>query len=310
MILITGGFGFQGYHLTKSLLDDGVEVRVLSRDSDHAQRNYSLLPKAGLRVIWGDVSNAETVRAAMRGCALVVHLAAQINVDESMQFPERSIACNITGTMNVLESARLTMTPVIIASSCEVYGAALSPLMDEHHPLNPRSPYAASKAAGDRMAYAYHCSYGLPVAIVRPGNVYGWGQKSRINGAVIAKWMQAALNGENITLNGDGLQGRDFVHVFDVVAAYRGIIASSNGVYAGEAYNLGTGHNTTMREVAQQIADTAHIDVVPGPSRAGEVKSFMLDSRKALSALKWAPRVEIKDGLQQTWEEATARGGF
>lgn len=310
MILITGGFGFQGFHLTRSLLTEGAEVRVLNHDSEHAQRNYSLLPKVGLRHMFGDVSNAETVKTAMRGCDAVIHLAAQINVDQSLLQPERSLSANIVGTMNVLEAARAQDTPVIVASSCEVYGTALTPLMTEEHPLNPRSPYAASKAAADRMAYAYHCSYDLPVVIVRPGNVYGWGQKCRNNGAVVARWMQAALNNKQIEIWGTGEQGRDFVHVSDVIAGYRAILQQGIEAHAGMTYNLGTGANTPMRDIAEWLGKEAQVELVYRPGRSGEVNAFALDSAQAKKHLGWMPKLSIYEGLWETWEEAQRLGGF
>lgn len=309
--LITGGFGFQGFHLTRSLLEDGASVRVLARDSEHAWRNFQILStKKNLRAVWGDCTNFETVRTAVRDCKTVIHLAAQINVDESILHPERSLACNVMGTCNVLDAVKLCGAQLILASSCEVYGTALSELMDESHPINPRSPYAACKAAADRIAYSYNCSYGLPLVICRPGNVYGWGQKGGATGAVIARWMQRAMSGQDIEVYGDGSQGRDFINVADVIAGYRAIIRTGISKLSGMTFNLGTGVNTPMSVIASVIAELGGAKVTYGPARPGEVKAFALDSRKAREFLGWSATVSIKEGLQHTWEEAQKRGGF
>jgi nucleoside-diphosphate-sugar epimerase len=312
--LITGGLGFQGSHLTKALLKEGASVNILARNSEHAQRNYDVLFNeadnlCNLRVTWGDLI-PETLRTSARVSGCIIHLAAQINVDESINHPDRSVTNNVIGTFNVLEAARLTATPVIYASSCEVYGSNTSDKpMPESHPMNPQSPYAATKAGADRLAYSYFCSYALPVAIMRPGNVFGWGQKSKATGAVIPRWISAASKGEPITVYGDGKQGRDFVYISDVVNGYLRV-AKDPAKFAGEVFNLGTGKNTPMIDVAMAIQHHTDAPITFGEARPGEVMSFALDSSHARDVLGWVPYVDIKSGIAMTIDEAKRKGGF
>lgn len=309
--LITGGIGFQGYHLTRELYENGASIRILARDSNHAWRNYNLLPKSDrIHIVWGDVTNEETVRAAARGCKMIIHLAAQINVDESIEYPDRSIAVNVIGTFNALKAAKYMKTPFILGSSCEVYGTNVTDnLMDEAHPLNPRSPYAATKTAADRLAYSYHCSYDIPIVIARPGNVYGWGQKSGTNGAVIPKFMMSAMDGKMLKIHGDGSQGRDFVYIKDVVDGYMRIIDRFDKI-SGEVFNLGTGKNTSIKTIATIISNLGKVPIEYVGERAGEVKGFALDSSKAFDKLGWKVRTGIAEGLKETWENAIEHGGF
>jgi dTDP-glucose 4,6-dehydratase len=304
--LITGGLGFQGTHLTRSLIRSGYSVRILQRDSIDAQNHLASLAMelccesvTRLSVQWGSITDKEAVYSAAKDCGMIIHLAAQINVDESIKHPWRSIACNVQGTFNVLEAAReLGNIPVIYASSCEVYGSNLYPdfPMEEDHPLNPQSPYAATKAAADRLVHAYHCTYNLPTVIVRPGNVYGSGQKCGAGGAVIARWINLVKQGEPITLYGTGEQGRDFVHVSDVITGYRRIIDAKPW---GEVFNLGTGINTPMRDIANWITAYSGGGIIHAEGRPGEVKSFALDSYKALDLLGWSAKKPIEKGIME-----------
>ncbi len=305
--LVTGGLGFQGYHIVKMLLSMGASIRILARDSDHARRNWGLLPQKDLRLVWGDITSEETVRAATRDCKMIIHLAAQINVDESIKFPERSFATNWVGIMNVLRAALQNKSAMILASTCEVYGSnTLSSPMSENHPMNPQSPYAATKAGADRLAYSYYCSFDMPLVILRPGNVYGWGQKAGVNGAVIPKFITKAMKGEPLIVFGDGSQGRYFIYVDDVVEGYIKVIENFYSV-VGQAFNLGTGQNTTIGEIANVISELGNVPIEYVPERPGEVMSFALDSSK-VKALGWEPKIDIKQGLLRTWEDIKNKG--
>ena len=181
-ILITGGSGFQGSHLVESLLNNGHEISVLNTYSETA---VSHLPKPVLNrinLVWGSVTDKELVDKTVRGHEAVFHLAARINVDESLKDPLAFVNVNVLGTFNVLEAVRANGARLILVSSCEVYGDGHNlkegQMLNERSELMPNSPYAASKAAADRLAYAYFKSFGVDVAIVRPFNIYGERQKS------------------------------------------------------------------------------------------------------------------------------------
>lgn len=306
--LVTGGLGFQGYHIVKKLLSRGATIRILARDSEHARRNWELLPQKDLRLVWGDITSEETVRAATRDCKTIIHLAAQINVDESIKFPERAFATNWIGIFNVLKAALQNKSSMILASTCEVYGSNISDLsMTENHPMNPQSPYAATKAGADRLAYSYHCSFDLPLVILRPGNVYGWGQKAGVNGAVIPKFIRRAMDGESLKIFGDGLQGRDFIYIDDVVDGYIKVIENFSNIN-GQVFNLGTGQNISILEIAQVIAGLGNVIIEHIEQRPGEVHSFALDSSIAWSLLEWCSMTNIEEGLLLTWEQIKEHG--
>ncbi len=310
-ILVTGGFGFQGSHLVELLLKEGRTVKVLSRDSEDARRNSLLIsPHKNLIVLWGDITSYETVRAFIRDCTTVVHLAAQINVDESIKFPERSLRVNTIGTWHILKAAlevnslrkKEDWVRIIHGSTCEVYGSnTTSGLMTELHPLNPQSPYAASKAGSDVLVHSFCMTYKLPVAILRPGNVYGPRQKSGEGGAVIPKWMALAKSGRDLIVFGDGQQSRDWIFVSDVVKAYKAVIDNFSRV-VGETLNIGTGYPCKLIDIAKMIAAFGDVEIVHKEGRQGEVQGFALDSTKATKLLNWTPSIYMLQGLQMLWE--------
>lgn len=305
-ILVTGGLGFQGSRMAKKLLELDNNVIIISRHSLHAEFNYDRLFKEykNLKVVWGDITNFETIRTSMRGINCIFNFAAQINVDESRSYPSRSVANNIYGAFNVLEASRQNGNiPIIHASSCEVYGTKVDNLnMDENHPMNPMSPYAATKAGSDRLVYSYYCTYDLPIVIARPGNVYGYGQKSGINGAVIPKWINLAINNKSINIFGDGNQGRDFVYIDDVIDGYLKIYKNIKSV-SGNAFNLGSNVCTKMKDIAKLISKEFDTEIIYDESRPGEVKSFSLDSSKANELIGWKAKVNIDEGLKLTIDE-------
>ncbi|MEX2431194.1 MAG: NAD-dependent epimerase/dehydratase family protein [Dehalococcoidia bacterium] len=294
-MLITGGAGFQGSHLTRRLAHAGHEVTVLNTYSSPAEAAAACFPP-GVKTVWGSVTDSEIVRKTMRGQDVVVHLAARINVDESRDDPGAYIAANVNGTFNVLEATRETGARMVFGSSCEVYGSGHGGLLTEASELRPYSPYAASKAAADRLCFAYHRTYGLDVTVVRPCNIYGEGQKAGKGGAVIAIFVERALNNEPLVVFGDGAQTREYMNVDDLVAGYE-LVLQRDGL-AGETVNLGTGESVSIKTIAQLVAKRFNATVMTGPVRPGEVPSFELDSAKA-RALGFTPRVSFADGLDR-----------
>ena len=174
-ILITGGAGFQGSHLAERCLNAGHQVAILNTFSEEAVGNISQLDKE-VTVVWGSITDSEIVEKTVRGQELVVHMAARINVDESIEAPATFLAANVMGTYNVLEAVRRQECRLVYSSTCEVYGAH-DGAVTETSDLRPNSPYAASKAAADRLCFAYAQTYGVDVVILRPCNVYGARQK-------------------------------------------------------------------------------------------------------------------------------------
>ena len=334
-IAITGGCGFQGSHLAESYAEEGHYVRILNTPSQHAMGNYTKYLKRydNIDVIWGSVNDSEVVNKTLDSMDIVFHLAAKVNVDESIKFPLEHAKTNVIGTSKVLRSAYAHQQKFVHASSCEVYGqnilddinvynacvelgipvnyvssaAGYGKLMQNHryamneyHPLNPQSPYAASKCGGDRMAYAFYHTYGLRVTIVRPFNIFGPRQKRYGFGAVIPIFFRLAACDQTLTVHGDGSQTRDYLYVDDLVDGYR-IIAESEEL-EGEAVNFGSGMQTTVAWLAEEIVKIVGRGKIQyGEERPGEVDSFVADNTK-IERYGFKPKVSMPDGLQLYWD--------
>ena len=292
-ILITGGAGFQGSHLAEFWLDAGHQVTLLNTYSEEALRNIESFADR-VRTIWGSVTDTEIVEKTLRDEDVVVHLAARISVDESIDSPRSTVDVNVLGTWNILEAVRKSRARLIYASSCEVYGSAQPVPVDEHSGLMPHSPYAASKAAADRLCFAYYKTYGVAVTVARPCNIYGERQRSGGGGAVIPIFLDKALKGEPLTVFGDGQQRREYMFIDDLVAAYDLILNRSE--LAGETINFGTGETVPVKEIAERITNTIGGSINYGSERPGEVHGFQLDSGKA-SGLGFNPAVGFSEGL-------------
>lgn len=300
-VLVTGADGFIGSHLVERLLGDGHEVAALVRatsvvgTSELRLRNRGAVRERLARVIAVDVAGADAgARMAEFAPQWVFHLAAEAWVERSFTQPAEVLRTNLGGTMSVLQLARQSpdLERLIVTSSSEIYGSALHERMDESHPCNPTSPYAASKLAADRMAYAFARTYGLPVTIVRPFNCYG----PRHTYDVIPKFIDRALRGLPLVVFGDGSQSRDFTYVDDMVAAF--VLAAEHPDALGRALNFGTGTTTTIASLAARVVAACGVSVPieHGPVRSAEVERLCADA-SAAHALGWRARVDLDEGL-------------
>ena len=324
-ILITGGTGFQGSNISKSLLDDNYEVVILNLHSEKNENNVKRFGLEKAKIMWGTINDIRTVKYAMEDVDLVIHTAAKIHVDDSIQNPSKYFMTNVMGTNNVLEVARQFDIPVMHISTCEVYGFQDDDLL-ETSPLMPRSPYAASKAGADRMAYSYHTTYDMNVCIIRPFNVFGPGQKDGKCGAVIPIWTTNLMDGKDIKIYGDGTQSREFIYIDDLVSAYKIIIDKmlSGKELAGEVINIGTGVDVKVHHLAEVMVDkivgpwiepknhdfsypTPREDgdkafeqgeIIYGDARPGEVKRFISNSDK-MKSVGWTPKIDLAEGLEK-----------
>lgn len=294
-ILVTGGAGFQGSHLVKLWAAAGHRVTVLNTYSDLANRVVADFHPS-VNMVWGSVTDPEIVMKSVREQDVVVHLAARINVDESSIDPGAYVTVNVMGTLNVLEAVRKSGGRMIYGSSCEVYGSGQEALLTENSPLLPYSPYAASKAAADRLCFAYFRTYGLNVIIVRPCNIYGEGQRSGKGGAVTPIFVENALNNKPLIIFGDGSQFREYMNIDDLVVAYDLVLGQEE--LAGETVNFGTGESVTVKSIAELVAGRLGAIVVNGAARPGEVPGFKLDCSKA-QIIGFSPRVRFVDGLER-----------
>jgi dTDP-glucose 4,6-dehydratase len=284
-VLVTGGAGFQGSNLCRALLARGDQVTILNTYSERSQQNLERFDLQAATVVWGSITDAEIVAKTVRGHDLVMHLAANIHVDESRDKPGDYYRANVLGTLNVAEACREHDAPLFHVSTCEVYGAGSS--ITEDYPLNPQSPYAASKAGADRLAYAHAVTYGQRVLIVRPSNVYGPGQRYGTRGAVIPIFVKRALAGQPLIIYGDGSQSREFVYVEDLAQGYadlaRQLVRNTRRLPC--VLNLGSGATVTIRGLAELVIEaTGSTSTIRHTSpRPGEVDTFRLDSTLARS---------------------------
>lgn len=295
-ILITGGAGFQGAHLTEALAAAGHRVTILNTRTPQAEQNASLLAgKAD--IVWGSVTDPDAVDTAMRNQEVVFHLGARVNVDESIQDPWGTIDVNFRGTYHMLEAARKSGARMIHTSSCEVYGKPMHTPIREDAELRPHSPYAASKAAADRLCFAFSQTFATPVTILRFFNIYGERQHEGRFGAVIPIFVNQAMNGGPITVFGSGQQTRDYLHVQDAVRGYMAVLEHPE--LAGETINFGTGTGTRIRDLAELIGRSFTVPVHYSEPRPGEVSEMISDSQKAKRLLGWESRITIQEGLER-----------
>ncbi len=303
-ILVTGGAGFIGRWTVKKLLSDGHRVTVLDDLSNGRLMNIEeFRNNSDFRFIEGDIKEREALgRIFAGGFDLVYHLAASINVQDSIDDPRTTYDNDVSGTFNVLEECRRQGIKMLFMSSCMVYERSLDKAgIREMHPVKPASPYAASKLAGEALTLSYYYAYGLPTVVVRPFNTYGPFQKSSGEGGVVAIFIQRDLQGEDLLIYGDGVQTRDLLYVEDcadfVVAAGRDRRAD------GQLLNAGLGEDVSINELAYMICkDKNRIRHVPHIHPQSEIQKLLCNYDKAKMLLDWEPRVSLEEGIARTRE--------
>jgi len=302
-ILVTGSCGFQGSHLTEALLKAGHEVWGLAIPSAVSAINYSryLSKNKKYHQVWGSINDKDLVERTISQVGEVFHLAAKINVDESIYDFDNFYRTNIMGTSNVLEGCRKHGVSLIHTSTCEVMGENDSSLpMAEDRLLLPHSPYAASKAAGDRMCYAYHKTHGLDVKIVRPFNLFGPRQKRGGAGALIPILFEKAINDEDLTIFGSGEQDRDYLYIDDIIRAY--MLIRDTDAFTGKVVHVGSGKPQRVIDIANRIIEIVGSGrLVHRPERPGEVKTFTADN-SFIEYYGFKPEVAFDDGLKRYYK--------
>jgi len=291
------------------MLKQGHEVVILDDFSNGNVNNIRhLLSNRNFKLVKGDIRDYELMRRMTTNVDVIFHLAAKIHVDESIIDPETTTSVNIGGTLNVLRSCRENdVKRLIFASSSEVYGSAEYVPMDEKHPLNPASPYAASKAAADRLCFSYYKTYDLNVTIIRNFNTFGPRQKSTGYGGAIAIFIRRALNDSPPIIYGNGTQTRDYLYIDDAVFAYSLVLENDN--LAGEVINFGTGEDTRIKDVAELIIKLTGKENELSPKyvapRPGEVMQLCADITKAKNMLGFKPKYTLEKGLKEyiSWFE-------
>jgi dTDP-glucose 4,6-dehydratase len=322
-VLVTGGAGFIPSNFIRHLLE-ATDHHVVTLDAltyaGNVENLASVLSHPRLSFVHGDIRNRDLVHGLVGGVDVIVNAAAESHVEKSiLHGAAEFVTTNVEGTQILLDAIR--HTPVerfILISSSEVYGTAESVPMDERHSLNPRSPYAGTKAGADRLAYSYWTTYGLPIVIVRPFNNYGPRQHPE---KVVPRFITQALSDEPLTIHGDGRATRDWLYVTDDAEAIECAIAAPVERIAGEVINVATGVDISVSQIADLVLAVLgkpsdlrrHVD-----ERPGQVDRHIGSTDKAERLLGWRARTSFEDGLERTvawyreneawWRSILARG--
>jgi len=314
-VALIGGCGFIGSHICDRLLERGFEIRIIGRCKHKKQKNIKhILSNEAVEFAQADVRSFESIEKAIKNCDVIMHYAALINVDESIQNPRLFYDVNVFGTFNVLEIARKGNTPLIYKSTCEVFGHIPYPYKaHEDYPPNPRSPYAVSKLCAERYCLAYQLTYDLPIVISRGFNTFGPRQGAGKFGAVIPKFITRVLDDKPPVIFGDGLQTRDYVYVKDIAEADVMILEAliDGRIPGGEVFNVCTGIDKSIRDIAYEIIKLRETKNVLEPVfvdvRPGEVRRSIGTFKKIKQKLGWQPRTSFTEGLRHTMEFFHAR---
>lgn len=301
-IFVTGASGFIGSHLVERLLKKGYNVKALipyDINSSLGWLKNTKNPK--LKIIFGDICDENFMYRNTKNIDAIFHLAALISIPYSYSSPYSYIKSNIEGTFNILECGRKNnIKKIIHTSTSEVYGSAQYSPIDEKHPLNPQSPYAASKVSADSLASAYYKSFNLPVVIIRPFNTFGPRQSSR---AVISSVIsQCILNNKKIIV-GNIQTMRDFTFISDTVEGFLKALETKKNIN-GEIINLGTGKTIKIKDVISSVCKILNIkpkiiiDKKRFRPKKSEVNLLISNNKKAKKILHWTPKFIGKKGLE------------
>ena len=307
VVAVTGADGFIGSHLTEDLVRAGYRVRAMAIYNSQGSYGWlDTLPAdvlAEVDVQLGDVRDAGSVRALMRGAHTVYHLAALIAIPYSYVAPRSYVETNVTGTLNVLEAARdLGTERVVHTSTSEVYGTARSVPIHETHPLQGQSPYSATKIGADKLAESYHLSFGLPVVTLRPFNTYGPRQSAR---AVIPTIVSQIAAGRREIRLGDLRPTRDFNYVADTARAFRAVGEAGPQVL-GQVLNAGSGQEISVGDTVRLIARVMghEVEVVQEGERlrpeGSEVMRLLADAGALEALTGHRPQTTLEEGLRLT----------
>jgi UDP-glucose 4-epimerase len=304
--LVTGGAGFIGSHIVRTLLEQGHSVRVLDNFSTGKRENIEDLIRqfngSRFEVLEGDLRDASRVGDAVRGVEVIFHEAAFVSVPQSMEEPQTCFDVNISGTSRLFDAARAAgVRRAVVASSAAVYGESDALPLDEETPLQPLSPYAVSKRVDEMYAELFTGAFGFEVVALRYFNVYGPRQRpDSMYAAAVPIFARRLLDGKPVTVFGDGGQTRDLINVRDVVRA--NLIASKHASAAGQIFNVCTGVETRLLDLLEVMYEL--VPNVPPPQfaapRPGDIYRSVGSPQKATEVLGFRAEVSLVDGLKET----------
>jgi nucleoside-diphosphate-sugar epimerase len=301
-VLVTGGAGFIGRWVIKKLLEDGQEVFTLDNLSNGRESNIEEFRTHPYFKVFikGDIKDNQLLKEIfINKFDICYHLAASINVQDSIDNPKITFENDVIGTFNILERCKKYNTKMVFMSTCMVYDRADDEKgITELHPTKPASPYAGSKLAAENMVLSYWHAYKLPTVVIRPFNTYGPFQKTGGEGGVVAIFAKKSIEGENLIIYGDGTQTRDLLFVEDCA---RFIVESgySNKVN-GAIINAGLGKDISINSLALMFTDSNKIEHVQHIHPQSEIQKLLCDYSKAKEMLGWEPLVSLKEGIMRT----------
>ena len=303
-VLVTGAAGFIGRWVVAELLDRGYVVHGVDDFSNGSRANVAAFADdPAFSIHEGDVTEAGTVTEpfdeAFTAC---IHLAAEIDVHESLETPMEHFRTNLVGTQRVLEACRRTDTRLALVGTCMVYDVAgETGGIDETHPVEPASPYAGTKLAGEEIAMSYYHGYDLPVTVLRPFNTYGPYQKTGMAGGVVSIFTSRDIRDETLQIFGDGTQTRDLLYATDCARFV--VEGALSGRAVGEVINGGTGRDISVNELAELVATPGtDIEHVEHHHPQSEIETLRCDPTKAADLLDWQPEVSLEAGVDRLRE--------
>lgn len=307
-VLVTGAGGFIGSHLTELLVKKGALVTAMVHYNSRNDWGQIELLDRGIResitVICGDIRDPFFCREAVKGHAVVMHLAALIAIPYSYSAPAEYVSTNVVGTLNILQACRdLGVEKIVHTSTSETYGTAQYVPIDEKHPLQGQSPYSASKIGADKIAESFYCSFKTPVATIRPFNTFGPRQSAR---AVIPTIISQLAAGVKQLRLGSLTPVRDLNYVDDTAAGFTAV--AEHAATTGELVNIGSGKGISIGDLALLIADIMGVnaeitcDTQRVRPEASEVLQLIACTDKVRSLTPWQPKVSLREGLTKTIE--------
>jgi UDP-glucose 4-epimerase len=300
-IFITGGAGFLGSHLTQFLIDQGHTVTIFDNFSNSNSKIF--LNDDKVKLIEGDIIDYSKLSKSMNNTELVIHLAAQISVKDSLKNPENTIKINVDGTQNLLKSCiENKIKNFIAASSAAVFGdQSIMPLTEESS-KNPISPYGKSKLLMEEKILEFSKQNNFNSIILRFFNLYGLGQSTQYAG-VITKFLQNIKNNSNLMIYGKGEQTRDFIHIDDAIFTFD-LAIKNISQKTGEIYNVGSGQSTTILELAQFLLKISkkNLKIIHKPELAGDIIQSLTSIEHIATDMGFTPKISLEKGLKQFFD--------
>jgi UDP-glucose 4-epimerase len=291
-VLVTGGAGFIGKYLVKSLLEKGNSVTIFDNFSNSTKNSINFLENVGAKVIEGDITKLDDILNAIKDNEIVIHLAAKISVSESISNPLQTYRVNVEGTKNVLTACeKNNVKKLIAASSAAVYGEGDPNVkLTEEAELNPISPYGQSKVKMESVIKEFESKHDINCIMLRFFNIYGVGQTSEYAG-VITKFLERIEHGKSLEIFGDGLQTRDFVAIDDIISSINdGILNGKSGTY-----NIGNGKSTTIKDLAELMISISgkRLDITYTDSLKGDIRNSQADISLAKKEINYFPKCKL-----------------